>query len=54
MISLSHWGMFEVVAPRIVAPAGLFSDRDIVEWSKPGGYIELVPADRRQSWWVDR
>lgn len=44
MISLSHWGMFEVEAPRLVAPEGLFSEADMAEWMKPGGLIRFVGA----------
>lgn len=43
MISISHWGMFEV-APRVwVIPAGFrLSEHDMARWNRPDGWIELV------------
>lgn len=42
MLSISHWGMFEV-APRVfVVPEGFkFSDHDISEWNRPDGIIRI-------------
>lgn len=47
--SISHWGMFEFVPWRpFQVPAGFkFTDHDIAEWSKPNGWIEIIPNERR-------
>jgi hypothetical protein len=47
MMSISHWGMFEV-APRIfVLPAGFkLSEHDMAEWNRPDGMISLVPLEK--------
>lgn len=45
MVSISHWGMFEV-APRVfVVPAGFkLSEQDRAEWTRADGIIRLERA----------
>lgn len=43
-ISISHWGMFEIMVPfRFVVPAGFrLTDQEKAEWKRPDGIIEIV------------
>jgi hypothetical protein len=46
MISISHWGMFEIPAPRFIISAEIAAEleKHRAEWNKPDAYIEFRRA----------